>query len=91
MTPLDLLPLTEEVVRRAQLLPRTAEWRVGDLSALDGVRVNANHNYLQQMLFIFIENGFKYTPQGSIELAAIRNEQQIGFIVQDTGIGMNPE
>ena len=90
-TPLDLLPLTEEVVRRAQLLPRTAEWKVGDLSALDGVRVDANHNYLQQLLFIFIENAFKYTPEGSIELSAIRKDQQIGFVVQDTGIGMNPE
>ncbi|WP_169083838.1 sensor histidine kinase [Paenibacillus sp. PL91] len=90
-TPLDLLPLTEEVVRRAQLLPRSAEWKVGDLSALNGVRVNANHNYLQQLLFIFIENAFKYTPEGTILLSAIRNDQQIGFVVQDTGIGMNPE
>lgn len=90
-TPLELLPLTEEVVRRAQLLPRTADWKVGDLSTLDGIRVNANHNYLQQLLFIFIENAFKYTPEGSIELSAIRNEQQIGFVIQDTGIGMNPE
>lgn len=90
-TPLDLLPLTEEVVRRAQLLPRNAEWRVGDLSALDGIRVYGNPNYLQQLLFIFIENAFKYTPQGYIELSAIRKEQQIGFVIQDTGIGMNPE
>ena len=90
-TPLDLLPLTEEVVRRAQLLPRTAEWKVGDLSALEGVRVNANHNYLQQLLFIFIENAFKYTPEGIIELSALRREQQVGFVIEDTGIGMNPE
>lgn len=90
-TLIDLLPLTEEVVRRAQLLPRTAEWKVGDLSALDGVRVNAHPNYLQQLLFIFIENAFKYTPHGYIELSAVRKEQQIGFVIQDTGIGMNPE
>lgn len=90
-TPLDLLPLTEEVVRRAQLLPRTAMWQVGDLSALEGIRVSANHNYLQQLLFIFIENAFKYTEEGYIELRAIRNEHQIGFVIEDTGIGMNPE
>ncbi|WP_138754828.1 sensor histidine kinase [Paenibacillus sinopodophylli] len=90
-TPLDLIPLTEEVVRRAQLLPRSADWVVGDLSALEDVRVNANHNYLQQLLFIFIENAFKYTPEGAIVLSAVRNEQQIGFVIQDTGIGMNPE
>lgn len=91
MEPVAVLPLTEEVVRRAQLLPRTAEWRVGDLSALEGVTVNANANYLQQLLFIFIENGFKYTPQGYIELSATVKEKQVGFIIQDTGIGMNPE
>ncbi|MGO4344962.1 sensor histidine kinase [Paenibacillus sp. MCAF9] len=90
-TPLDLLPLTEEVVRRAQLLPRTAEWKLGDLSALDGVRVNANHNYLQQLLFIFIENAFKYTSEGTVELSAVRRDLQIGFVIQDTGIGMNPD
>ncbi|OME85124.1 two-component sensor histidine kinase [Paenibacillus sp. FSL A5-0031] len=90
-TPLDLLPLTEEVVRRAQLLPRTAEWKLGDLSALDGVRVNANHNYLQQLLFIFIENAFKYTSEGTVELSAVRTDLQIGFVIQDTGIGMNPD
>ncbi|WP_424766336.1 sensor histidine kinase [Paenibacillus sp. sgz302251] len=90
-TPHELLPLTEEVVRRAQLLPRTAEWRIGDLSLLNGVRVNGNPNYLQQLLFIFIENAFKYTQQGYIELSAIRRESQIGFVIQDTGIGMNPD
>lgn len=90
-TPFELLPLTEEVVRRAQLLPRTADWKVGDLSALEDVRVNANHNYLQQLLFIFIENAFKYTPEGVIELSALRREQQVGFVIEDTGIGMNPE
>lgn len=89
--PLDLIPLTEEVIRRAQLLPRTADWKIGDLSALQDVRVNANHNYLQQLLFIFIENAFKYTLEGYIELSAVRNEQQIGFVIQDTGIGMNPD
>jgi len=90
-TPLDLLPLTEEVVRRAQLLPRTAEWKHGDLSALAGVRVDANHNYLQQLLFIFIENAFKYTSEGTVELSAVRRDLQIGFVIQDTGIGMNPD
>ncbi|WP_029192141.1 sensor histidine kinase [Paenibacillus harenae] len=90
-TPLELMPLTEEVVRRAQLLPRTAEWRVGDLSPLLGVSVTANHNYLQQLLFIFIENAFKYTPEGIVELGALRKDRQIGFVIRDTGIGMNPE
>lgn len=88
---LQLLPLTEEVVRRAQLLPRIAEWKVGDLSELVGVPVYGNYDYLQQLLFIFIENAFKYTPSGYVELSSIRTANYIGWRIQDTGIGMNPD
>ncbi|MEK3884157.1 HAMP domain-containing sensor histidine kinase [Paenibacillus sp. PL2-23] len=88
---LPLLPLTEEVVRKAQLLPRTAIWQVGDLSKLGDARVYGNHDYLQQLLFIFIENAFKYTPEGYVELSAVRREEHIGWRLQDTGIGMNPD
>ncbi|GKU80274.1 cell wall metabolism sensor histidine kinase WalK [Paenibacillus sp. L3-i20] len=88
---LDLYSLTEEVVRRAQLLPRTAEWREGDLTMLEGFHVNGSHNYLQQLLFIFIENAFKYTPSGYVELSSIRNDDHIGWIIKDTGIGMDPK
>ncbi|MFF2480693.1 sensor histidine kinase [Paenibacillus sp. NPDC058071] len=89
--PLGIQALVEEVTRRAQLLPRTAEWRIGDLSALEGVKVNGSHDYLQQLLFIFIENAFKYTEQGHIELSAKRKDDQIGIVVTDTGIGMDPK
>lgn len=88
---LPMLPLTEEVARKASLLPRSAEWRVGDLTKLQDVRVYGNHDYLQQLLFIFIENAFKYTPSGYVELRADREDLHIGWIIQDTGIGMNPE
>ncbi|MCR2807946.1 sensor histidine kinase [Paenibacillus soyae] len=88
---LPLLPLTEEVVRRSQLLPRTAEWRVGDLSALRDIHVYGNHDYLQQLLFIFIENAFKYTPSGYVELSSARGDGHIGWKIKDTGIGMNPD
>ncbi|RIX53207.1 sensor histidine kinase [Paenibacillus nanensis] len=88
---LPLLPLTEEVARRAGLLPRSADWRIGDLSKLRDVHVYGNHDYLQQLLFIFIENAFKYTPNGYVELRAVRKDGHIGWIIEDTGIGMNPD
>lgn len=89
-TTLPMLPIVEEVGRRAGFLPRSAEWRIGDLSDLDGYQVYGNADYLQQLLFIFIENAFKYTPSGWIELSATRKENQLGIIIKDTGIGMNP-
>ncbi|MEF2966891.1 HAMP domain-containing sensor histidine kinase [Paenibacillus sp. M1] len=84
-----LAPLVEEVIRRAQFLPREATWVQGDLRALEGATVNGSKDYLQQMLFIFIENAFKYTPRGSVTIDAVRAGSQTGIRISDTGIGMD--
>ncbi|MDG0790361.1 HAMP domain-containing histidine kinase [Cohnella ginsengisoli] len=86
--PIDLLPLVEEAARRAGFLPRKAEWIVGPLDALAGVRVVGNRDYLMQLLFIFIENGFKYTPAGEVRLEVYRQDDRIGLSIADTGIGI---
>ncbi|RXZ84205.1 sensor histidine kinase [Paenibacillaceae bacterium] len=90
-TPTQLLQIMEDVARNAQLLPRTVELRVADLSALNGVMVNGNKDYLRQLIFIFIENAFKYTTSGYVELQAQIVSGQAGIVIQDTGIGMNME
>lgn len=85
----ELLPIVEEAARGAVHLPRKADFRVGDLSPLAGVRVWGNADYLRQLLFIFIENAFKYTPEGYVLLEATREADQVGLIIADTGIGMS--
>ncbi|TXK85598.1 cell wall metabolism sensor histidine kinase WalK [Paenibacillus sp. N3.4] len=87
----EMLPLVQEVARRAQLLDHTAEWRLGDLTALEQATVLGNRDYLQQLLFIFIENAFKYTPVGSVTLETLRTDTFIGIRISDTGIGMDKE
>lgn len=89
--PVEVKPLVEGVVRRAQFLPRTAVWSVGDLTALDGMLVLGNKDYLQQLLFILIENAFKYTDQGEVALDALYVDGQVGLRVSDTGIGMDKD
>ncbi|MDB5054682.1 MAG: hypothetical protein JWM44_2732 [Bacilli bacterium] len=86
-----ILPLVEEVIRKSQFLPRTAEWRSGNLSALVYAEVFGDTDYLQQLLFIFIENAFKYTPAGFVQIDALRSKEQIGLRIQDTGLGMDKE
>jgi len=86
-----LQPLVEQVIRRAQLLPRRAEWIAGDLSALEEAYVLGNKDYLQQLIFIFIENAFKYTEEGFVKLDAVRTADQVGLRIQDTGLGMDKE
>ncbi|WP_438347256.1 sensor histidine kinase [Paenibacillus sp. FA6] len=90
-SPVPLEPLVQEVARRAQFLPHQAEWIIGNLSTLNGVYVLGNKDYLQQVLFIFIENAFKYTPNGQVSLDAFRYQGQIGIRIADTGIGMDKE
>jgi signal transduction histidine kinase len=88
-TPLLLMPLVEDVIRKAQQLPRNADWISGDLSALLDIEVYGDADYLQQLLFIFIENAFKYTPNGFVQVEALRSRDQIGLRIQDSGLGMD--
>ncbi|MFD2613663.1 sensor histidine kinase [Paenibacillus gansuensis] len=89
--PVDIFGVAEEVARRAQFLPHKAEWRPGDLSALEGAVVTGSKDMLQQLLFILIENAFKYTPEGHVTMDAVHKDDMIGIRVEDTGIGMAKE
>lgn len=89
--PTPVKPILEEVARKAQLLPKAAEWQVGDFQSLEGVLVNGNKDYLQQLLFIFIENAFKYTRAGYVRMDAEQRGTEVLIKIADTGIGMDKE
>lgn len=89
--PVMIRDIVDEVSRKAQHLPRKVEWEVGDMSPLEGAGVNGSRDYLQQLLFIFIENAFKYTEEGRVFMDAVRSENQVGIRITDTGIGMDKE
>jgi len=90
---IEILPLVEEVARKAAHLPRRAEWIVADLSPLRGIHIVGDEDMIKQLLFIFIENAFKYTPSGEVELSAVvmADRSSIGLRIRDTGIGMDKE
>lgn len=89
--PVALEPMMTEVARRASFLPRQAEWSVGNLGHLNGKYIVGNKDYLQQMLFIFIDNAFKYTPSGEVAMDAVFYQNQVGIRISDTGIGMDKD
>lgn len=89
--PLVLLNLVEDVVRNASHLTKSAEWKTGDLSPLEGAVIDGDSDYIRQLLFIFIENAFKYTPEGFVIIDALRTEDQVGIRISDTGIGLDKE
>lgn len=87
--PIEIEPLLTDVIRRAHFLPRTSEWLQGDLAAVKGTVVEGDKDYLQQMLFIFIENAFKYTPEGRVTIDTIKHGTLLGIRIADTGIGLD--
>jgi two-component system OmpR family sensor kinase len=91
--PIELFPIVSEVGRQALHLPRQANWLIGDVSALQGVRVLGDVDAVKQLLFILIENAFKYTPSGEVEMSARIDEsaERIGIRIRDTGIGMDKD
>ncbi|MBC8080067.1 MAG: HAMP domain-containing histidine kinase [Gorillibacterium sp.] len=91
MEPIEIRALLEDVSRKASLLPRTVDWKIGNLSVLDGEHVYGNADYLRQMLFIFIENAFKYTTQGQVLLEGLAKPDAVGIRISDTGIGMDKD
>ncbi|MBD1597838.1 response regulator [Pseudomonas sp. CA3A] len=56
------------------------------------VQFNTDRGRLFQILRNLISNAFKYTAQGAIEVRVfVPNEEQVEFVVQDTGAGIAAE
>lgn len=89
-SPVEMREVLDDVIRKAEFLPRKAAFLTGDLSPADGAVVLGNRDYMQQVLFILIENAFKYTDEGVVEVEALRLADQVGVRIRDTGIGMDP-
>ncbi|MCY9658872.1 HAMP domain-containing sensor histidine kinase [Paenibacillus chondroitinus] len=85
----ELQPIVETVIRKSEFMPKSVEWAVGNMESLFGVYILADRDYLQQLLFIFIENAFKFTYRGFVNMEFERIGNRIGLFIKDTGIGMD--
>jgi signal transduction histidine kinase len=88
-TPLDLMPLIQEVARalRPQIV-RKGQWLTLELAeALPAVVGDADR--IRQILTNLLSNALKYTPAGGrITITARENAGCVRVAVQDTGIGL---
>ncbi len=86
---IDFQALVADVAKKAELV-------AGDhtltLEANDPGTVCGDAVTMRQMLRVFIENAFKYTPAGgTITIASRREGDALRVEVRDTGVGIAPE
>jgi signal transduction histidine kinase len=91
-TPLDLVPLIQEVARalRPQLKGKDQWFSLELAEALPAVVGDADR--VRQILTNLLSNALKYTPSGGrITITAHGDAGRVRVAVQDTGIGLAPE
>jgi two-component system OmpR family sensor kinase len=88
MEVLLLKDIIQDVNRKVHFFSKNIDYLCEDLIILDDVYIRGNSDYIQQLLFTFIENAFKYTQQGYVKMSFIITETEIGLLIKDTGIGM---
>ncbi|WP_128894929.1 sensor histidine kinase [Longirhabdus pacifica] len=67
------------------------EWIVEDTDRLQHYTVYGNEDYVVRLLLIFIENALKYTDAGHVALGFQLQSDKVGFVIEDTGIGIAKE
>lgn len=87
-TRLDIL--VDEIKEDAEVLAERKRIDVS-ISNLDETTVVGDEVRLRQLMLNLVDNAIKYTPEGGkVTLSLERNNDSASFIVEDTGIGIQP-
>ena len=87
--PVSLEPLVRDVFETAVILGEDAGVSVS-LPLVEDAVIQGDSTRLRQLFLNLITNAIKYTPRGGhVEMTlSMRNNNEIGFAVRDTGVGI---
>ena len=87
--PVQMEPLVRDVYETAVILGEDAGVSVS-LPLVEDAVVMGDNTRLRQLFLNLITNAIKYTPKGGhVEITlSVRNNNEIGFAVRDTGVGI---
>lgn len=87
--PLQLEPLVRDVFETAVILGEDAGVSVS-LPLVEDATIMGDGPRLRQLFLNLVTNAIKYTPRGGhVEMTlSVRNNNEIGFAVRDTGVGI---
>lgn len=89
--PVLLADVVAEACRQGQGMAEDVHFVSTGGTALEGVIVQANPDYLKQLLLILLDNAFKYTDHdGEVRVEATREDGLARITVVDTGSGIDP-
>jgi signal transduction histidine kinase len=83
-----LQALFSEIERQVSSLPAHCNFRVYHAPSTP---VKAKRDTLKQVLLILLDNAFKFTPAGCVELSAEQKGDMISIRVRDTGVGIEKD
>ncbi|MCP3962764.1 MAG: response regulator [bacterium] len=86
--PVDLRALVDVVLTLSATLASSKNLRLENAVSPDLPAADADENRLQQILYNLIGNAIKFTEEGSVEVSAATEAEQLVVRVTDTGIGI---
>jgi len=90
--PLETMSLLEQAVESNRGYATAYEVELRVVSGVEGLRVWADADRLQQVISNLLSNACKFSPRGGlVEIAAARNGSRVRISVTDHGKGIPPE
>ena len=85
----DSCEIMDEIIRETQLIDKSHYFEIDlDRPAF----INADKQLLKQAIRILVDNSIKFTPKGDRIILRITNKEgSVRVVVQDNGIGIEPE
>lgn len=86
----DLIPFTQHIMENFNGLADEQQIDFKLETALQSLRIWADVDKLEKVLFNLLSNAFKYTPQGKqIRVLVTEQEKEVTVAVEDQGIGIS--
>jgi len=91
LEPVALAPLVDRVIREIRLARPDRAIEVGMEVPAELPPVRADRERIHQVLFNLLDNAFRFTPAGRVDVTAVRRGDTCEVSVRDTGPGIPPD
>ena len=83
--------LVDEVMDEVEPLIERARLAVRRAIAPDVPELATDRQKVKQILINLLSNALKFTPEGAVEVEAVRRDERVAIAVRDTGVGISED